>query len=63
MGWEGVVLGKLKDMRCAVMETRDEHSAVKLYKLRGQQGRMGIQKSCNGKSKPQWPNEADSRRS
>lgn len=30
MGWEVVVLGKLKDMKCAVMESRDEHSAVKL---------------------------------
>lgn len=41
MGWEGVVLGKLKDMRCAVMETRDEHSAVKLYKPTWAAGKDG----------------------
>lgn len=63
MGWEVIVLGKLKDMKCAVMESRDENSAVKLQKLHGQEGRMGIWKSCNGKNKPQWQNEADSRRS
>lgn len=30
MGWDVLVLGKLKDVKCAVMESRDEHSAVKL---------------------------------